>query len=567
MIILGIHDGHNCGVTLARNEEILASVSEERLTRKKNEVGFPKQAIFEVLRLSDLKVEEVDSFVFASEYMHDYDRLENIGSWYRVGISEQKIDKQISKAELDKNFERRQKERKKLLEKHFGVPLDKISFSEHHACHAAAAYYGSHFAYNEQVLVITCDGSGDGLCATVSIAENGKIKRVLETDRAASLGKIYSRVTFALGLKPWEHEYKVMGLAPYAETAYALEIKDILSKYITLSEDGLNFEFASGVETSYLYENLRNDFELKRFDAISGGIQLLTEELLVRWVKNLTEYFGIKKIACGGGVFMNVKANKLVSEIDQVEDMFVFPSCGDESLSFGAAWLHAYRHNANHKKSLPSLPSLYLGAEYSDTEIEKVLTNFNKDFIVERKVNIEMSIAELLAKNEVIARFDGKMEWGARALGNRSILTNPAHWPNVERINAMIKMRDFWMPFAPSMLEEFANELILNPKNIISRHMMFAFDTVSSQVQKISGATHPRDKTARAQVVEQKSNPKYWQVIKYFHELTGVPCVLNTSFNLHGFPLVQSPKDALFVFQNSGLDHLSLGNFLVSKRN
>ena len=566
MVIVGIHDGHNAGATLIKNGVVMASVSEERITRKKNEVGFPKYSINEVLNLAGLQPSNVDHFVYASEYMHPYDRLENLKDWYKVGKTDQLKDKQnLTSDILRANLIARQDERRIQLAKLFKVEHSKISFAEHHHAHAAAAYYGSHFSSDEKVLVITCDGSGDGLCATVSIGNNLLLERKQSTPRKASLGKIYSRVTFALGLQPWEHEYKVMGLAPYADKKYAEEIKDILSSYLKISDDGLNFECPDDVETNYLYESLRSDFELKRFDAISGGVQMFTEELLVKWISNLVDKYQINKIACGGGVFMNVKANKLISEIKNVEEMFVFPSCGDESLSFGAAWIKHFE-TLDNKSSLPGLPSLYLGRSYSDDEIREVLSDDCKNqFTFAKHENIEKKVAKLISKNKIVARFSGRMEWGARALGNRSILTNPKEWPNVERINSMIKMRDFWMPFAPSILFEQVDKLLQNSENIFSPHMMHAFDTVTDKAGLISAATHPRDKTARAQMVTREHNAKYWKLINYFYELSGIPCVLSTSFNLHGFPLVDSPQDALYVFKNSGLEYLALENYLVTK--
>lgn len=564
MKVIGIHDGHNAGATLTVDGVVVASVCEERLTRKKNEVGFPKFSIDEVLRIAGIKPTEIDEFVYASNYMHDYSRLENINSWYKVGVSEQLEERAVPQSALQDNLHRRQRERVDQLVRHTSISPDLVSFVDHHHAHAAAAYYGSAYSLRDKVLVITCDGSGDGLSATVSIGKDGKLDRKISTGRNASLGKIYSRVTFALGLKPWEHEYKVMGLAPYADKYYAQEICEILKNYLKISADGLHFECPDDLDTNFIYQNLRDDFELKRFDAISGGVQMFTEELLVQWISNLVKHFGISKIACGGGVFMNVKANKLIAEIDAITDIFVFPSCGDESLSFGACWIKEQEKRGLSK--MPGLTSPYLGSEFSDDEIELALRNHAKaKFNIDRFEDIEVKIADLLAENEVVARFSGRMEWGARALGNRSILTNPSHWPNVERINSMIKMRDFWMPFAPSMLAEKSDFLIENNKQIKSPYMMFAFDTKAETVGRISAATHPRDRTARAQLVDKSMNEKYWNLINYFYQKTGTPCVLNTSFNLHGYPLVNSPEDAIHVFQKSGLNYLALGNYLVSK--
>lgn len=566
MVILGIHDGHNCGATLLKDGKIEASVCEERLTRVKNEVGYPELSVREVLSLSGVQESEVEDVVFASQYMHTADHLSDVSKWYKVGKKEQANDEKLTQEELLKNEQRRKAERMQKVIDQLGVKPEQISFVDHHLAHAAAAYFGSGFDFDKETLVLTCDGAGDNLSATVSIGVGDKMTRISATGRNDSLGKIYSRITFYLGLKPWEHEYKVMGLAPYADAKYALEVKEILDGYLKVSEDGLGFEAVGDLKMNYIYERLRKDLELKRFDAISGGVQMFTEELLTTWIKNAVKHTGISRVVCGGGVFMNVKANKLASEIDGIEEIFVFPSCGDESLSFGAVWLKSIEKGSSAEK-LTKLHDIYLGRSYTNDEIESVLkTESSENFEYEFIEDIDKKVATLIAENNVVARFAGRMEWGARALGNRSILTNPKEWPNVERINSMIKMRDFWMPFAPSMIAEYSDDYIVNPKGIHSPYMMFAFDTYPEKSREILAAVHPRDKTARAQMVTREANPRYWSVIKHFYDLTGTSVVLNTSFNLHGYPLVMSPKDALSVFHNSGLKYLALENYLISKR-
>jgi carbamoyltransferase len=216
-----------------------------------------------------------------------------------------------------------------------------VRFVDHHLAHAAAAHFGSPFPFDGPSLILTCDGTGDGLSATVSVGRGASIDRIAATGRDASLGKLYSRVTLALSLTPWKHEYKVMGLAPSAEERYAEEVRDILRELVVLGEDGLKFALAGALESSYTYEFLRERFERerferKRFDAISGGVQLYTEELLTDWVRERVAHTGIRRVVCGGGVFMNVKANLRISQLDCVDEWFAFPSCGDESLSLGA---------------------------------------------------------------------------------------------------------------------------------------------------------------------------------------------------------------------------------------
>jgi carbamoyltransferase len=568
MIILGIHDGHNSGATLLVGGRIAASVCEERLTRNKNEVGYPAKSIDEVLSIAGIAPSALDQIVYASNFMHSGDHLSSAMEWYRAGKEDQERDGKRDKSYLQAVFETRKRERIDQVCKHLGTDPQHVSFVEHHLAHAAAAYYGAPFELNEPILILTCDGAGDGLSATVSIGNGAKIERISQTPRKASLGKIYSRVTYALGLKPWEHEYKVMGLAPYSEQKYAEEIRDILKELLSVSKDGLGFELTGDLESSYIYYFLRDRFECKRFDAISGGVQMFTEELLQQWVSSAVAQTGIRKVVCGGGVFMNVKANKFISELDGVDELFIFPSCGDESLSFGAVWIeYARLAGEEAAKARVPLKDLYLGREFSDTECKNAIDNAVGGTGCTYRVynSINRTVAKLLAGNNIVARCSGRMEWGARALGNRSILANPREWPNVEKINAMIKKRDFWMPFAPSMLAEESDRYLVNPKRLKSPFMMLAYDTYPETSGQIGAAVHPRDKTARAQFVERDTNPDYWELIKAFEEETGTPCVLNTSFNLHGYPLVNTPEEALAVFLDSGLDFLVLGNYLVAK--
>ena len=560
MKILGIHDGHNSGATLLINGEITASVTEERLTRVKNESGYPKLSIDEVLKISKLSPDDLDCVVYSSNFMHTKSHLSNISDWYRVGLEEQKRDKLKDRSYLKTVFDNRKSERIDTVVSHLKIDKNIIKFKEHHLCHAASAFYGSHYDFDESILVLTADGAGDGLSSTVSISKGNKIERLTQTDRKASLGKIYSRITFLLGLKPWEHEYKVMGLAPYGDESRAEKLIEIFENLLDIDDESLEFSLKSEIETNYSYFYFREKLERARFDEVSYAVQKYTEKILKKWVTNCVKKTGIKKIACGGGVFMNVKANQIISEINEIEDIYVFPSCGDDSLSFGAVWLEYYE---NHNKKI-DFENIYLGRGFTDIEIEKDLKLNNSEIIIEKFEDINSKIAELLFQNNIVARFNDRMEWGARALGNRSILANPSNWENVETINNMIKKRDFWMPFAPSMLAEYADQLILNPKKLKSPFMMLAFDTLEKN--KIKAAVHPRDNSTRAQLVEKQKNPEYHDLIKKFYKLTNIPAVLNTSFNLHGYPLVYSPKDAIFVFENSGLNYLVLNNYLVSKK-
>lgn len=567
--ILGIHDGHNCGASLVSDGVVVASVCEERLTRRKNEVGYPHKSIASVLAMAGVEPAELAAVVYASNFMHKRDYLEELTSWYKVGLKEQRA-REAKTGDYEKIiFDERRRERIEDVVDQLGVPADSIHFVEHHHAHLTAAYYTSpHHVPGEPVLGLTCDGAGDGLCATVSICKDNEITRIAQTNRHASLGKIYSRVTFLMGMTPWEHEYKLMGMAPYADPERADRAAEPLRQLLRLRSDGLGFEQVGELSTNYCYEYLRDAFERVRFDTITGATQAFTEEMLVAWVKACIAHTGIRRVVAGGGVFMNVKANMLLADLPEVDKLYVMPSAGDESLSIGAALSHYYNlvDQTDHTPSV--LTNLYLGDSVDPADERRAIDGIRgrSDLAIDQSNDMERSIAELLAAGEIVATCRGRMEWGARALGNRSILCGADDPGRVETINRMIKMRDFWMPFAPSIKEESKDRYFDDPKDLKPWFMTMAFRARDEGYDDLRAGSHPRDKTVRPQVVRKSANPRYHSVIDGFEKLTGRGVVLNTSFNLHGEPIVRSPEDALRVFMNSGLTHLALDNFLVSKK-
>lgn len=266
---------------------------------------------------------------------------------------------------------------------------------------------------------------------------------------------------------------------------------------------------------------------------------------------------------------MNVKLNQKIAELNDVNNTTIVPSAGDESTVMGGCYF-GYEKFCK-ENCLPFEPkkieNLYLGTEYSDEEIEEYLQKndyFNK-YLIEKPDNLNKKVAELLAQNKVVARFAGKMEFGARALGNRSILANPSSYETIRIINEMIKNRDFWMPFAATILKEESNQYLINKKNIEAPFMAITFNTTIKAQRELTAAIHPYDKTSRPQILDKKINPDYYEIISEFKKLTGIGGVLNTSFNLHGEPNVESPKDALRTFETSGLSFLNIGPFLISK--
>jgi carbamoyltransferase len=290
---------------------------------------------------------------------------------------------------------------------------------------------------------------------------------------------------------------------------------------------------------------------------------------LIEWVRNCVRETGIHRVACGGGVFMNVKANKEILALPEVEQLFVFPSCGDETNSIGAAyWVYAQeRLRSNQPVDIEALGPIYWGGGFDDSEVETALKQYKGTNRIHYKhvENIEHLTAETLARGEVVARAKGRMEFGARALGNRSILARADNMEAVRVINDMVKNRDFWMPFAPAVLAERAEEYYLKPKPMFAPYMIIAFDSRPEARARCVAGQHPYDHSVRPQEVTEEWNPDFYRLIKYYEEITGEGIVLNTSFNLHGYPVVYKPLEALSVLDGSGLKFLALGNWWVWK--
>jgi carbamoyltransferase len=359
-------------------------------------------------------------------------------------------------------------------------------------------------------------------------------------------------------MKAHEDEYKVMGLAPYGERADLVKIIKVFEKLLWV--DGLRF--SSFIPSRHFDFYLNDNLKRFRFDHVAAAAQKFLEDKLVEWVKNAIAATDIHELSVAGGVFLNVKANQRLFTLKGVRRIFFLPSPGDDTNSFGACYF-GFRYLNPHKTPHP-LTSLYLGPKYSDQEIYNNYKHY-KNYKIFKPKNMALKVAQLLAQGEVIARFSNRMEFGARALGNRSILADPRRRDVVETINRMIKMRDFWMPFAPTILAQDTPKYIKNSKMTLAPYMILAFDTTKQGKKDLAAAIHPHDKTVRPQILKRRVNPTYFDTILEFKHLTGVGALLNTSFNLHGEPIVCSPKDALSTFTRSGLMYLQLENFLISK--
>jgi len=566
MKIIAINDGHNASIVLFEDGELKLAVQEERFTRIKNQHGFPNNALNWILQESNNKINDIDNYVLVSNYLPINtadDRETRMYAYKKEANLKQNIKNFAKKFGARKiaSYFNNENRMKYLLDK--GVAKEKIKFMEHHLAHAASAYF-SWANFNEPILILTNDGAGDDLSATVSVGKKGEIKRLAEINMEDSIGELWALITAMMGMVPLEHEYKLMGLAPYAPKKGEDIVKDIFHNYYEFTNDGLTWKVKDGLpKINYAYEYFREKLEFKRFDWIGAGLQKFTEEFLVQWVRNAIKKTGIKKIALAGGTFMNVKVNKVISELSEVEEIFITPSCGDDTLPIGAAY---YEYFNSTKQFNQPLRDLYLGRKFSNDEVLQAFKEykFKNKFKIEKIENISKEVANLLVKGEVVAWFQGREEFGARALGARSIIADPTKPKVIKIINEMIKSRDFWMPFAASMIEEGAKKYLYNPKNIPSPYMIITFDT-TEYADEIEAGRHPYDETCRPQVVYEDWNKKYYDLIAEFSKLTGRYGVLNTSFNLHGLPIASSPEDAFLVLDNSGLKYLAIEDYLVIK--
>jgi len=570
--ILGMHDGHNASAALLQGPRIIAAVQEERLSRVKNQGDFPGKAVTDVLSMSGTSLSSISKVALNGRYMiyGQWDRESLLDSFEKSGGLLTQSKQSLKGTFIDGVYQKVKSQGRAQNLARIGFENGRIAEVVHHTAHAAAAYYGS--GWKDKVLVLTCDGSGDRLSATVNIGEGGQIRRLASIHENDSLGQLYSMVTYYMGMLPLEHEYKVMGLAPYVGSSHkATQQASIFSDLFEFDpKKPLVWQRRKGVPPmSSGYDLIRRILYRQRFDLIAAGLQQFIEAMLTQWVKNCVRETGIRRVACSGGVFMNVKANKEILALPEVEELFVFPSCGDETNSVGAAyWAYAQeRLRAGRPVDIEPLGDIYWGGCIKDGEVGAALEAFRGQSRIRFRYaeNIERLVAETLAEGHVVARAKGRMEFGARSLGNRAILARPDRPDVIRIINDMIKNRDFWMPFAPAVLAERACDYYVKDKPMPAPYMIVAFDTHHEARSKFPAAQHPYDYSVRPQEVSETSNPDFHRLLKYYEDITGEGIILNTSFNLHGFPIVYKPEEAIDVFDRSGLEYMALGNWWVSK--
>lgn len=576
--VFSFADGHDSSAALIRDGKVLAAVQEEKLTNIKHYDGTPERSMKAVFEIAKVDPSEVDVIAIA-----------NLVRVHAPSSQRQKIPSTLPKesgtskriwralhilgyvpfvdshtyAKMYVRLLHRFREMRQIAKILVDLELTEKEtvFVDHHMAHAASAYRSSPWPDSEKVLVLTADGAGDSLSSTVNLAQDGQITRLASSTSYNSLGNIfYGAITVHLGLKPWQDEYKTMGLAPYGQPEKCIRQMQRIIK--VNPKNPLEFK---NIISPFLQPKLQTLLYHQRFDHIAAAAQQHLEDLLVAWVKTATQQFDTHKIACAGGIFLNVKANKKIREMPEVEDIFVYPASGDDGTCVGAG-LEAYfqycKRDGIETVKVPAA-DLYYGPSYDDAQVEAALkgTGFIKKAQYYKDINAH--VGDLLAQGKIVARFNGRSEWGPRALGNRSILADARDLKIVNRINAAIKHRDFWMPFAATILEDQMNEYLINAKS--APYMILAFDTTEKRDEIIAGI-HPWDKTCRPQTLAQPWNPQYFEVIDTFRKKMGVGGLLNTSFNLHGYPMVCDPKEALWTLENSELDGLAIGNYYITRK-
>lgn len=561
--ILALHAGHNASACIGDESGLLFAIQEERLVREKNYWGFPAQAIQACLDHVGATVDDVALIAYGGKLvLSRYHSREDVIESYdrQTSLSGKLRQRYLMPLAITLMPDYGQDRLKKDL-KDVGLGNVEVQHFDHHLGHAATAYYGLRADPDEKYLVLTCDGAGDHLCTSVGVWGGGTYERIATTPWTDSLGALYSWVTWRLGFVPLEHEYKLMGMAPYAKEGAGDDVRDLFKSYLWLDDSGLSFKRRTFARINDLSDRLTTDLTGKRFDWVCAGLQTFTEDILTAWIENCVEATGVSKVLAAGGVFMNVKANKSIAEIESIDSFEAFPSCGDETLPFGAFWMAAAERYG--QQEVAPLANCYTGDDLDEAETLAALEEAG--FSYEKPDNIAEAVAELLVAGHPVARCAGPMEFGARALGNRSILGDPKSEDLVRIINMMVKKRDFWMPFAPMIKADRADEYIKNPKRLKSPYMMMTFESREETYRDMIAAVHNADLTCRAQILEKTVNPPMHDILEAFEAKTGRAVLLNTSFNLHGSPIVRNAREALDVLRDSGLRFLQVGPYIARK--
>ena len=582
---------HDSAAALLKNGEIVAAAQEERFSRKKHDARYPYNAVKYVLEEGNVNLSEVDHIVFFEKPFLKFERLletymafaprgfKSFSLSMPIWLREKLFQKKFLFDNLKQHDEKFQ-------------DINKIKFSEHHYSHAASAFYPSPF---KEAVILTLDGVGEWATTTVAIGQDNKLKMLKEIHFPHSLGLLYSAFTYYTGFKVNSGEYKVMGLAPYGKPKY----KDlIINELIDLKHDGsfkLNmkyFNYATGLtmtnsKFSSLFghpvrdpkKDLLTDFHMD----IAASIQAVTEEVILRLTKDISKEYKIKNLCLAGGVALNCVANGKILNEKHFENIWIQPAAGDAGGSLGAALAYWHQELKKPRTDLKDkMKGAYLGPKYSDDLIKKKLDFLKAKYIKKSPDETSLLVAKELSNNKTVGWFQGRMEFGPRALGGRSILADPRSEKMQKELNLKVKFRESFRPFAPSVLREDVSSwfeidydspymlLVAEVKKDIQVSMsekdekLFGIEKLNVKRSSIPAVTHV-DYSARIQTVHKDTNQKYYNLINQFKKITNCPVIVNTSFNVRGEPIVCSIEDAFNCFMGTNLDLLVIEDYILFK--
>ncbi len=577
---------HDSSAVLIKDGEIICAFQEERFTRKKFDNSFPFKSINHCLKYANIKIQDINSITYYEDPKLKLNRII-------------KSDLSFNKKKIFSNFN---KIKDWFINKN-NIPNiikseypkfngDLICFT-HHYSHAASAFYPSPFV---QSAILTMDGVGEWSTSTIGEGINNDIKLKLEERFPNSIGLFYSALTQFCGFKVLSGEYKLMGLAPYGESLYVKEMQDNLINVrndgsIIMNQDYFNYTSGNNMITNKLSEifkiDKRNENEIiqKKYMDIAASTQKVLENIILKKARYTLKITGQKNLCLAGGVALNCVANEKITKIENLDNIWVQPSAGDAGAALGAALAGYFYYNpkSDYRKNYTNIQkSSLLGQEYNNDVIKEILDNLNFNYnFYNNKDRDELIINKIIEQN-VVGLFQGRMEFGPRALGSRSILADPRSQDMQKKLNLKIKFRESFRPFAPAILEEYFNEWFesemknspymlftarvrkekLNKVNI---NQYYGFDKLNANISKIPAVTHV-DYSARVQTVSKKDNEKFYNLINCFYKKTGTPILINTSFNVRGEPIVNSPIDALQCFVNTNIDVLVLENYIIYKK-
>ena len=591
--ILGIsafyHDSAAC---ILKDGKIIAAAQEERFTRLKHDSSYPYHAIEFVLKYSKLKLHEVDHIVFFEKPFLKFERLlETYVAFAPRGFLS--FSKAMPIWIKEKLFQKNLLIKKLKSHDKYFKDINKIFFSDHHLSHASSAFFPSPF---DEAIILTADGVGEWATTTVAIGRGNKLEVKKEIHFPHSLGLLYSAFTYYTGFKVNSGEYKLMGLAPYGRPIYVDKIKKLvdIKRDGTFRLDQKYFNYATGLTmTNEKFHSLfgqkprvPDKDEINEFHMdIAASIQKVTEEIMIKLAKSIKEEYGLNNLCLAGGVALNCVANGKILKEKIFKNIWIQPAAGDAGGSLGAALALWYIEKNNTRKLNlnDEMRGSYLGTEYKQEEIENQLKTIGANFKVYRYKDLIEVTSKFISNQKVVGWFQGRMEFGPRALGARSILADPRSQKMQKSLNLKVKYRESFRPFAPSILKEDLTDWfdldvespymlivadVLNKRKIEmsqDQKELFGIKKLNVKRSEIPAVTHV-DYSARIQTVSKETNKTFYDLILKFKEKTGCPIIINTSFNIRGEPIVNTPKEAFNCFMGTELDYLIIGNCILDKK-